>query len=140
MLIDTGPIVALIDKADQENHQKCSVIFQRLTEAPLTTWACLTEAFYFLFQIRGWNGQRALLFFLQRGAIRVYAPNDDDLLRIAGLMEQYKDTPMDFADASLVALAERAGTREILSFDDDFFVYLINGKDAFEVCPVREPK
>ncbi len=140
ILLDTAPIIALIDTADKENHQKCSSIFQSLTVIPLTTWACLTEALYFLFQYRGWNGQKVLLSILKRGGIKVYSPNSNDLIRIAEPMEQYKDRPMDFADASLVVLAEQTGIKQIFTLDDDFFFYRINRQDSFQVVPEREPK
>jgi len=51
-----------------------------------------------------------------------------------------KDTPMDFADATLVALAEQTGIHQILTLDDDFFVYRVNGKDSFAVFPTRTPQ
>jgi predicted nucleic acid-binding protein len=43
---------------------------------------------------------------------------------------------MDFADASLVALAERRQLRKVFTLDRDFYVYRIDGKDAFEVLPL----
>ena len=39
---------------------------------------------------------------------------------------------MDFADASLCALAEQGGVTRILTFDDDFRVYRLSGQRAFE--------
>ena len=51
------------------------------------------------------------------------------------LMEKYQDTPMDLADASLVAVAEARGLKRILTLDSDFYIYRINGKDPFEVIP-----
>jgi len=50
-------------------------------------------------------------------------------------MEKYRDTPMDLADASLVAAAESPGLRRIFSLDSDFLVYKINGASAFEAVP-----
>ena len=50
-------------------------------------------------------------------------------------MEQYKDTPMDLADASLVVLAEVLNVRRIFTLDSDFYVYRIHGKEDFEVFP-----
>jgi hypothetical protein len=35
----------------------------------------------------------------------------------AGLMERYADTPMDFADATLVLLAEALGVFDVLALD-----------------------
>ena len=53
----------------------------------------------------------------------------------AQLMEQYRDTPMDLADASLVATAEVLNLRRIFTLDSDFYVYRINNTGAFEVAP-----
>lgn len=51
------------------------------------------------------------------------------------LREKYKDTPMDLADASLVAAAEQLNLKRIFTLDSDFYVYRINDRDAFEVVP-----
>lgn len=132
-LIDTGPLYALVDKSDQDTHRQCVALFRALKQPPLTTWACLTEALYLLGQYRGWQGQGALFGLLISGAIRVHAPHPDELQRIGELMEQYQDRPMDFADAALVALAEREGLRRIFTLDDDFYFYRIKGRDTFDV-------
>ena len=50
------------------------------------------------------------------------------------LMAKYKDTPMDLADASLVA-AEVLGVRRIFTVDSDFVVYRLPGKQAFDIVP-----
>ena len=51
------------------------------------------------------------------------------------LMERYQDTPMDLADASLVAAAERLGLSRIFTLDSDFYVYRIDDREAFEIVP-----
>ena len=48
-------------------------------------------------------------------------------------MEKYKDTPMDLADASLVAAAERLGLTRIFTVDSDFYVYRLADGTALEV-------
>ena len=132
-LIDTSPIVALVDRADRNAHKKCTAIFRSLKAAPVTTWPCLAEVFYLVWQLRGWVGQKTVLGLLTKGAIRVHTPAEHELARISELMTQYKDTPMDFADASLVSLAEIEQARRIFTLDSDFRVYRIGGKDVFEV-------
>ncbi len=134
-LIDTGPLVALVDKADKA-HKKCFSIFRSLQTPPLTTWPCLTESLYLIGELRGWKGQKTLLELHTKGAIRAHSSSDDELNRISELMEQYQDTPMDFADASLVVLAEVTGGKRILTLDSDFYVYRIHGKDSFDVIPL----
>ena len=50
-------------------------------------------------------------------------------------MEQYHDTPMDLADASLVTAAEALNLTRIFTLDTDFYVYRFNNTDVFEVVP-----
>jgi len=50
-------------------------------------------------------------------------------------MQQYRDTPMDIADAALVAAAEALGEKRVFTLDSDFYVYQRNGKEPFEVVP-----
>jgi predicted nucleic acid-binding protein len=50
-------------------------------------------------------------------------------------MERYRDLPMDLADATLVALAEARGVRQIFTLDREFHVYRLRGRAAFEVVP-----
>jgi hypothetical protein len=57
--------------------------------------------------------------------------NTADLPRIAAILEKYRDMPADFADASLVALAERQNLSRVASFDRDCAVYRALGKRAF---------
>jgi uncharacterized protein len=51
------------------------------------------------------------------------------------LMRQYRDTPMDLADASLVVAAERLNLHRIFTLDSHFYAYRINGTHSFEVVP-----
>lgn len=54
-----------------------------------------------------------------------------DLGRIAEIMRKYADLPADFADASLVAVAERLGVISVASIDKDFAVYRTKDKKPF---------
>jgi hypothetical protein len=132
-LIDTGPLVALVDKGQGEAHKKCAAVVKRLSGSLITTWPCLTEAMHFLRGLRGWQGQMGLWQYVKNKELILHSPQDDELLRVCELMEKYQDTPMDFADASLVSLAELRGVRRIFTIDSDFYVYRIHGKESFEV-------
>ena len=50
-------------------------------------------------------------------------------------MEKYRDQPMDLADASIVAAAERLGTRRLFTLDGDFHIYRLADGSAFEMVP-----
>lgn len=72
ILIDAGPLIALIDARDQKNHQECLSVFQVLKTAPFTTWPCVAEAMYLLGQIGGWPAQKLLMGLLKSGAVRIH--------------------------------------------------------------------
>jgi len=134
-LIGTGPLVALIDRGQGELHRTCAAALKALSGSLLTTWPCFTEAMYFLGDLNGWHGQEALWRFLERGVLSIHFAGDSEANRMRVLMEQYVDTPMDLADASLVAAAETEGLSQIFTLDSDFRVYRVKGLKAFEVIP-----
>jgi predicted nucleic acid-binding protein len=134
-LADTGPLVALIDEGQGEVHLTCVAELASLSGPLLTTWPCFTEAMYFLGDLKGWSGQEALWGFIERGALRIHLPAVTETKRMRVLMEKYFDTPMDLADASLVAAAETQKLHRIFTLDSDFRVYRINGTTGFDVLP-----
>ena len=64
------------------------------------------------------------------------APSTDtSLTRCRALIEKYSAVPMDFADATLVVLAEELNTDLIFTVDSDFRVYRIRGRRPFRIVP-----
>lgn len=134
-LIDTGAIIAFL-LAEDSWHQRCVDAFPNLKLPLATTSAVLTEVFHLL----GDNPThfRAVWSFLNSGAIVVYAITDVDMPRIHELMKTYQDRPMDFADATLVLLAERESVSTIFTIDNnDFETYRIGARKKFDVYPGR---
>ncbi|VXD17240.1 conserved hypothetical protein [Planktothrix serta PCC 8927] len=135
ILIDTGPLVALIDKGQGATHLQCVETYRKLTGSLLTTWPCFTEAMYFLSELRGWSAQKILWEFLNRKALYLHSVNETECQRMKVLMEKYQDIPMDLADSSLVATAESQKIKRIFTLDSDFYIYRLYDRDAFEVIP-----
>ncbi len=79
--------------------------------------------------------QKALWQLLRRGDLRLHIPSKEEEERMQALMEQYQDTRMDFADASLVAAAETLCISRVFTTDSDFYVYQRYGNQPFEVVP-----
>ena len=129
ILIDTSFIVGLISASDQL-HRQCLIASASITEEVITTWPCITEAMYLL---KHPHAKEILRVQIEAGIWSVYAPQAQDLMRACDLMRLYADTPMDFADASLVALAETLNIRRILTWDRHFYVYLIHNEIPFEM-------
>lgn len=134
VLMDAGPLIAIVDR-NQKGHLQCVEICQSINVPLITTISCFTEAMYTVSKVRGWTGQQVLWQLWERDAFLIHSSSKNEHKRMRVLMEKYKDTPMDFADASLVAAAESLGLSRIFTLDSDFYVYRINDKDAFEVVP-----
>jgi predicted nucleic acid-binding protein len=134
-LCDTGPLVALVDH-DDPHHARCVDALQRLPAQPLlTTWPCFTEAMYLLWRAGGLPAQDELWGYLADGLVVLHLPEATEWERLRALMQQYHDAPMDLADASLVAAAERLQLRRIFTLDRHFYAYRIDGKYPFDVMP-----
>ena len=50
-------------------------------------------------------------------------------------MKKYADLPRDFADATLVVIAEELNTDLVFTVDRDFDVYRIRGRKRFRIHP-----
>ncbi len=68
--------------------------------------------------------QCGFLQWLYNGAMQVVPFEQEDLRRAIDIIDKYADLPADFADATLVAVAERLEIRDIVTFDSDFDIYL----------------
>ena len=134
-LIDTGPLVALINRNDP-HHLRCIEAVKGLPGGPLmTTWPCFTEAMYLLHKVGGYPAQAALWRMREARRLHLHHASDAEEASMASLMAKYHDLPMDLADASLVAAAESSATRRVFTLDRDFRVYRLANGEAFEVIP-----
>lgn len=79
--------------------------------------------------------QRLVWQYITGGTLRIHPLSEAEITRMQTLMEKYKDTPMDFADASLVAAAETLGLHRMFTLDSDFYVYRLANGAAFEIVP-----
>jgi predicted nucleic acid-binding protein len=114
-LLDTGPLVAYLDAGDP-GHREVVAGLDDFSGQLATTGAVITEAMHFVSM--GKDGARLLAEFVSTSGTEVYdLCRPPELLEAASLMEKYADTPMDFADATLVLLSEALDVRDILTLD-----------------------
>jgi len=134
-LIDTGAIVALVD-ADDAWHARCREALRSLRLPLATTAGVLAEVFHLLDHHPG--DVDAAWRFIRSGAVTLLPITDADTADLNRLMQQYHDRPMDFADATLVRLAERESLSLIFTIDhNDFETYRIGGRSRFRIVPSR---
>jgi predicted nucleic acid-binding protein len=100
-LVDTGAVVALINRADRF-HAQAAAWFRGFRGRLLTTEAVITETAYVL--AASPQHQLAALTWIQRareaGILQVAAMEDHAAL--ARIISKYADLPCDYADASLI--------------------------------------
>lgn len=133
ILIDAGPLVALVDQDDQ-HHKKCVAALRGIHESLATVWPALTEAIYLLSDLPA--GQDAVWEMLLRGAVAVLPLDAEDIPRIREIMHKYRDQAMDLADAALIRAGERENIHTFFTVDKrDFSVYRLNGRTRPRLLP-----
>lgn len=131
-IVDTGPLVAYLDAEDPAHHA-VAACWDGFSGRLVTTSAVVTEAMHFV--TADPTGPRHLAELATASGLEVYdLTGSPELHAAAGLMEKYADTPMDFADATLVLLAEALGLEEVLTLDRrGFSVYRLAKKRPFRL-------
>lgn len=131
-LIDTGPLVAYLDAADPA-HDRVTDVVDEYPGRPISTAAVITETMHFIAGAP--DGPKHLADLVMRSGMRIFdVCQPPDLREAARLMGRYADTPMDFADATLVLLADALEEYEILTLDRrGFATYRTDGGNAFRL-------
>jgi uncharacterized protein len=125
VVVDTGPIVALLD-ADDRYHAWARAQFARLRPPLLTCEAVLTESCFLI--ARGGGDASAVLQLVERSVISVAQLFDTEAASIARLMHRYRNVPMSLADACLVRLIELTSQTTLFTLDSAFEIYRQKGR------------
>lgn len=132
ILLDTGILVALLDQSDPKHDAAAQWLSER--EATLhTVDAVLTETCFFLpFHLRGTLAELAA-----SGTVHIHQPDAAAYKRVAAILRKYADLGPDWADATMVWLAEASGIHRIATVDvRDFSAYRIHGRSKFMIEPI----
>ena len=122
----------MVDRSDRL-HETALRAYEAFAGNLVTSWPVISEAFYLLPH----RDEREFLWraILTKGIV-VADLLSEDLARMMLLMKKYADQPMELADASLVALAERFVIRKIFTLDRRHFgVYRPRHARYFELFP-----
>ncbi len=132
LLLDTGALVGLLDRS-QSVHRVCAAFYATWKGPVITSEAVLTESIHLLSGVQG--GGPACIDFILRGDVVLVPSSTVSLQRCRKLLEKYSDLPMDFADSTLVVLAEDLNTDLVFTLDRDFQIYRIRGRKRFRILP-----
>ena len=81
VLVDAGPLVALIDRRDN-HHARCVEALRAITDPLVTVWPALVEAMYLL---DTWQEQSTLWAMVEAGPITLASLDDHDVPRLREL-------------------------------------------------------
>jgi len=120
VLLDTGPLVAYLDRSEQF-HAWAVERFRQCTSPLLVCEAVLTEACFLLAGFL--SAREAIRKLLQRGVLVLAPTGHEAQQEIFLLMTKYAKVPMSYTDACLVWLAQRHAGSKVFTLDSDFHIY-----------------
>jgi predicted nucleic acid-binding protein len=125
VLVDTGPLIALLDRHDQ-HHTWVEAQFDQILPPLLTCEAVLTEACYLA--PRAGRPMEEPLRLLVRGVLRLAFDLGENFGPVSSLMKRYANVPMSLTDACLVRMSDLAGESVVFTLDSDFRIYRRHGR------------
>jgi uncharacterized protein len=127
IVIDTGPLVSLLNKKDRYNSWIRGVL--DTVEPPIFTCEpVLSEACFLLGRVAG--GPDAVLALIAGDVLRVDFNIPPEVAPLRALMLKYASIPMALADACLVRMTELESDSVVVTFDSDFKIYRRNKRQA----------
>ncbi|MGA8042046.1 MAG: PIN domain-containing protein [Terracidiphilus sp.] len=130
VLLDTSVIFAWLNRRDR-NHERCVAAVSGLRQPIATCEAVISESCHLL------QSQPAaidiVLANVTRGNFQIPFRFTECAVQVQDLMRKYRDTPADFADACLIAMANTLNTGDILTLDSDFKHYRWRRNRAFNL-------
>jgi predicted nucleic acid-binding protein len=132
VLLDTGPLVSLIDRSDAHHEWTC-MQFAALRPPLYTCEAVIAEAVYLLAGAA--SDATAPLDLMARGVLAIDFDLSAEHTAVRALLGRYAPK-MDLADACLVRMSELARDCRVITLDGDFRVYRRHGR---QVVPAIMP-
>jgi predicted nucleic acid-binding protein len=135
IVLDTGGLLAALD-ANEELHGRCVAALASAKPPRVLSPFVLAELDYLIGTRVGHEAQMALLDEVARGAYRLDSFSPEDVERTGQIMKRYADLRIGLADASVVVLAQRHGTLDLLCTDERHFRTLRGpGGKPFRLLP-----
>ncbi len=133
VIIDTGPLVAFLNKPDK--YHEWALTQFALQKPPFFTCESVISEVCFLLR-NSETGVQNTLSLIERNLIQIPFNFEAEISAVKSLLKKYKDIPMSLADACLVRMSEQISESIIFTMDSDFHVYR---KDRRKVIPVIMP-
>lgn len=118
LILDTGPVVALLDVTDPD-HERCADLIQGSDEPRLVPVCVLVEVEYLL---RPWpSAFVTLLADFDGGSLELLDLPKRWLLRAGELLDRYRDLSLGLVDATVLAATEMLDEPKLATLDHRHF-------------------
>jgi len=135
IVLDTSGLLAAIDSS-QRLHSAAAAALRSADGPLLLSPFVLAELDYLISTRVSATAASALLDQVADGAYRLEPMGSEDIARAAEIIGRYRDLELGLADASIVVLAERHRTRDLLTLDERHFRAVAGpGGQPFRVLP-----
>ena len=133
ILLDTGPLVAFLNRRDKF-HNWALAQWDQIKPPMLTCEAVISEA---CFLLAGTNtGIDSVMQMIQRKITAVSFHLDEHIQPVKKLLLKYRSVPISLADACLIRMSELHPDSRIFTLDSDFNLYR---KDRRRIIPTIMP-
>jgi uncharacterized protein len=120
IIADTSGLLALFNRTEP-SHQQVVRIAEATSEPLVVSPYVVAELDYLVATRIGISAEAAMLEELAGGAYDLVSFGTDALSEALNVLRRYQDQALGVADASLVVLASRYHTRELLTLDHRHF-------------------
>lgn len=136
VLLDTGPLVALLDPTDTY-HRICAETIGDIYAPLVTSEVVIAETCHLLRLVKG--AVHSVLNSVHSREFAIPLTLADAARQVSRIMSRYADVRIGLADAFLVHLADEFETGDILTLDRDFRFYRWGRNNAFHMLiPLSE--
>jgi predicted nucleic acid-binding protein len=127
VLVDTGPLVAFLNKRDRF-HDWTAAQWNQIAAPMLTCEAVVSESCFLLSGIK--SGSDRVMQLIQREILMISFQLDEHIDPVKKLLVKYQSVPMSLADACLVRMSEFHSNSYVVTLDSDFNLYRKNGRQV----------
>lgn len=124
MIVDTSALLALFNSEEPQHDAVAAALSGHGHDPLVVSPYVLAEVDYLVATRVGIRAEIAVLQGLAGGAMDLAAFGRNDLDAVVGVITRYADRAIGLADASLVVLAQRYGTRTVATLDRRHFTVL----------------
>jgi predicted nucleic acid-binding protein len=137
ILLDTSGLLAALDSA-QRGHSASAASLAAATPPLLLSPFVLAELDYLLATRVGASARMSLLGEVERGAYDLQPFTASDIRNAAAVIKRHVDLGISLADASIVVLATRHHTQDVLTLDQRHFRVLQANRKPFRLLPTDD--